>query len=165
MSSIDVREPTDLYHRFAIEDLYRDYIEVVTSQNLNDWPAFFTEDCEYRITSQENIERDMPIDLVYCDGRPMIADRAYSIMNLQVYQPRQIRYFLSGLRIVERVADETHTRADYLVVESLLNESPRVVTFGEYRDVVVDTPGGLKFKKRMCIYANGVITTSLVFPL
>lgn len=156
-------EPASLYERVA--RFYTDYTYTVAGGDLKLWPDFFTDDCLYQATSRENYEQKLPLGLVQCEGRKMIEDRAAAIMNTQVFQPRRIRYYLSGLRAVGSEANTIDVRADFLVVQALVNSTPVVVSFGEYLDEIVVFDGRLLFRKKICICDNDVVTTSLVYPL
>jgi anthranilate 1,2-dioxygenase small subunit len=156
-------EPASLHER--VTRFYSDYTHTVAGGDLKLWPDFFTDDCLYQATSRENHEQNLPLGLLQCDGRKMIEDRAAAIMNTQVFQPRRIRYYLSGLRIESSEGTTIDARADFLVVQALLNSTPTVVSFGEYLDEIVVRDGRLLFHKKICIYDNDVVTTSLVYPL
>jgi anthranilate 1,2-dioxygenase small subunit len=156
-------EPATLYER--VTRFYADYTHTVAGGDLKLWPDFFTDDCLYQATSRENHEQNLPLGLLQCDGRKMIEDRAAAIMNTQVFQPRRIRYYISGLRIVSSEAATIDVCADFLVVQALLNSTPVVVSFGEYLDEIVIRDGRMLFRKKICIYDNDVVTTSLVYPL
>ena len=156
-------EPVSLYERVA--RFYTDYIHTVAGGDLKLWPDFFTDDCLYQATSRENYDQNLPLGLVQCEGRKMVEDRAAAIVNTQVFQPRRVRYYLSGLRIASSEATTIDARADFLVVQAMLNSTPAVVSFGEYLDEIVVCDGRLLFRKKICICDNDVVTTSLVYPL
>lgn len=156
-------EPVSLYERVA--RFYTDYTRTVAGGDLKLWPDFFTDDCLYQATSRENYEQNLPLGLLQCEGKNMAEDRVAAILNTQFFQPRRVRYYLSGLRIVNCEATAIETRADFLVVQAILNSTPVVVSFGEYLDEIVVGDGRLLFRKKICVYDNDVVTTSLVYPL
>jgi hypothetical protein len=47
----------------------------------------------------------------------------------------------------------------------MLNSTPTVVAFGEYDDDIVWQDDRMLFRRKLCIYDNDVITTSVVYPL
>jgi 3-phenylpropionate/cinnamic acid dioxygenase small subunit len=46
----------NMLDRDAIRDFYDDYYNVLDDVRLEQWPAFFTEDCAYRVIPRENYE-------------------------------------------------------------------------------------------------------------
>jgi len=40
-----------------------------------------------------------------------------------------------------------------------------VFNAGCYRDVIVKTPEGLKFKSRLCVYDSELIPNSVIYPI
>lgn len=151
--------------RERLDDFYADYVTVIAGQDLARWPDFFTDDCLYRVTSRDNVEQGLPLDLIHCDGKGMVQDRAHAVMNTQMFNPRRFRHYLSGLRILERGEGWVRTRADFLVVQAVLNGTPAVAVFGECSDVISLEEGQPRFRERRCVHENDVITTALIFPL
>ena len=44
-----------------------------TSRRLTDWTEMFTDDALYVILSRENFDRNLPVGLIYCENKGMIA--------------------------------------------------------------------------------------------
>ncbi len=62
-----------------------DYIDSIDSDRLEAWPEYFTQKCIYKIIPRENVERNLPISLVYCDNKGMLIDRVVSLRKANVY--------------------------------------------------------------------------------
>ena len=45
------------------------------------------------------------------------------------------------------------------------DELAEVFNVGRYIDVVRKTPGGLKFKSRLCIFDSELIPNSIIYPI
>jgi len=58
-----------------IQALHTDYVHCIDDDRLEEWPDFFTEAGRYRVITRENHELGLPVSLIYCDGRGMLADR------------------------------------------------------------------------------------------
>ena len=58
--------------RFEIEEFNTDYSRVLDALDIDKWPDFFTEDGFYRVTARENFDENLPVGLVWCDGKPML---------------------------------------------------------------------------------------------
>lgn len=151
--------------REALEAFYVEYYAVLASLDLATWPAFFSEDCLYRVTTRENHAAGRPVGLIHCEGRAMVRDRAQAVMQSQVFRPRRLRYFSSGLRILSDDGHCLRTTSAYLLVQTVVDEAPRVVDCGESLDLLLRTASGLRFRERVCVRDSEVVLTSLVYPL
>ena len=60
---------------------------------------------------------------------------------------------------------ELEVRANYLALETLLDEPSRVFMCGEYRDRLVVTDGKLKFKEKHCVFDTLLVLNSLIYRL
>lgn len=154
---------TDELHE--LRQLYEDYADTLDRLDLDCWPDYFTEDCIYQVTSRENHDAGLPHATMHCEGLGMVRDRAQATRECTVYEPRYLRHFLHGMRVISREGDELHMRCDFLVIESTSDDEPRVLVVGQYLDVVTLAPGGPKFRRRCCVYDNYRIYNSLVFPI
>lgn len=152
--------------RAALRDFYEDYAACLDAFELERWPEFFADDCRYRVTSAENYSAGQPLSLIYCDGMDMLIDRVVALRETTVYEPRSLRHFVSGTRIVERVdASTVRSTANFLIVESLADQESAINTVGRYIDTVVQADNRLLFKDRWCVYDNWRINNSLVVPV
>jgi len=151
--------------RAQIRELYEDYAAALDEGRLEDWAAYFTEGSVYKVMGRESYDQGLSHATIYCDGLGMIRDRAASIRETAVYEPRLLRHFISGVRIEAVGEDEIVARANFQVVESLYAAEPQILMVGEYRDRLAPTPEGLKFKERLALYDNYRIRTTLVIPV
>jgi 3-phenylpropionate/cinnamic acid dioxygenase small subunit len=151
--------------RLAVDDLYARYAEVLDENEIEHWPELFTDDAEYLIVARENYEQGLPLALVRCESRAMLADRVQAITSLSFYAPRVLRHLVSGLRITRRDGRSFEARANYAVFQTLADEETTVLSVGRYHDVVVAHGDSLAFARKVCIYDNPLITNSLVYPL
>ena len=153
--------------RERVRALYDDYVHFLNSGDLEQWLELFAEDCSYRVVSRENHAQGLPLALIRCDSRAMLADRIAAIRSTQFFVPRIVRHFVSGLRVSRAGTEGLEVAAQFLVVESLEHEPPRIHSVGEYRDRVIERmpDGELCFVSKWAIYDSPVIQTSLVAPL
>ena len=113
--------------RFDIEEFNTEYARILDAQDINAWPDFFTADGFYRITGRENYDAGLTIGLVWCEGRPMMEDRAAAVKTTMVHAPRYLRHYNSNVRVIGVDADGTiHSESNYLVVETLMEEETRI---------------------------------------
>src|SRR5262245_66269081 len=86
--------------RLALEELYADYAACLDEERFEDWPAFFTDPCLYKIVPRENFERGLPLATWLCESRGYLADRVTAIRKTAVYAPRTLRRMVSGIRVL-----------------------------------------------------------------
>jgi 3-phenylpropionate/cinnamic acid dioxygenase small subunit len=151
--------------RQRIADLYCEYCDALDEGALERWPDFFTETCLYKVVPRENVERNLPIGLIYCESRAMLTDRIVALRQTALFAPRVMRHMVSGLRVRAMEAGALRLTANFALIETLVDQPSRVFLAGTYRDVVVEDVGTLRFAEKLCIYDSTIVPTSLVFPI
>jgi anthranilate 1,2-dioxygenase small subunit len=152
--------------RAEVEAFNADYAARLDRQDLNAWIECFTQDAFYVVISRENFERNHPVGLIYCEGKAMIADRAFALLKTAMYGPRYLRHMISNLTIAPQPDGTTHARANFVVFEVLTDRpDARILQVGEYRDIFVREDNTLKLRERRCIYDNLLIPTALCLPV
>lgn len=151
--------------RADLRDFYDDYAACLDAEALRDFPDFFTEDALYRVISRENHDDGLELSPIYCLGRAMIVDRVTATLEAALYQPRSLRHFVSGVRVLGEDEGEVRATANFLIIESLVEQEPQILMVGRYIDRVVREDGALRFRERTCVYDNYRIRTTLVIPV
>jgi anthranilate 1,2-dioxygenase small subunit len=153
--------------RAEIETFNAHYCALLDRQDLMAWVECFTEDAFYAVTSRENFDHDLPVGLIYCEGRGMIHDRAFALLKTAMFGPRYLRHMVSNLVVMPVEPDgATHARANYVVFEVLTDRpEARLHQIGEYRDIFRRVEGDLKLQERRCIYDNLLVPTALCIPV
>ena len=151
--------------RLELEELYAEYAGCLDEERFEDWPAFFTDDCIYKIIPRENVERGLPLATWLCEGRGYLEDRVVAIRKTMIYAPRYIRRMVSGIRVLGWEGETLKVRANYLALETLLDETTRVFNTGQYQDRIVVVDGKLRFSEKLCVFDSTLIPNSLIYPL
>jgi len=155
--------------RLRLDDLYARYIACLDEARFDDWPAFFTEVCVYKVMPRENYDRGLQLATVAAESRGMLEDRAYGIQNTLYHQPYYQRHIVSGLFVREVTEDKgarlIHTQANYAVFRTKQNHLSEVFNVGRYIDTVVEDEGELKFREKLCIFDSELIPNSLIYPI
>ena len=151
--------------RFEIEEFNTEYTRVLDEGELETWPDFFTDDGIYRITSRENADADLPIGLIYCDGRGMLVDRIRAILKTTTHEPRYLRHFNSNVQVASFADGRISSGSNYLVVETLMEGGTNIFLSGRYEDTFVRVDGALRLAARHCIYDTLLITNALIYPV
>lgn len=163
--STGIKSGTPTHLRGELRDFYEDYGNVLDDLDLDGWLTFFTEDCHYRVISQENISAGLPIGLIYCMNKNMLRDRVTAIRETTMYEPRMLRHFISGVRINAIDGNTLQTQANFLITESLSDQEPTLNLVGVYKDIIIKTDNGFLLKSRDCIHDNYRIRNSMIVPV
>lgn len=142
------------------------YGRVLDDGALQHWPLFFADDAVYVITARENYDQNLPVGLVYCEGRAMMEDRVFALQNTAMYAPRYLRHFITDIWVNAPVDGVFNAGANYMVTQVLMDEPAATVhQVGRYIDRFREVEGGLLLCERLCVYDNALIDTALVMPV
>ena len=142
-----------------------DYVAVLDRGSLLDWPHFFIDDCLYRITSRENLQLNLPVGLVYAEGKAMLSDRALAIAKTQMYAPRYLLHLLSLPRITQVSPGSIHCETNFLLIQTLIEGPSTLHLAGTYIDRFVDKTSQLLLQSRDVIYDTDLLANDLVYPV
>lgn len=152
--------------RFALEDLYAEYARRLDDGPLSSWPELFVDDCLYRVVPRENHDGGLPLAIMHCESRAMLADRVRAVAETIMHEPRYLRHQITN------VVPEPHTdggyavRANFSVIEVLQDELPRILCVGRYLDRVVEQPdGSLRFAEKLVVYDSEMVPNTIVYPV
>ncbi len=163
MSNSSVRNNMEL--QFELQHFYEQCASCLNDTDYDRWLTFFTDDADYRITSRENHARNLPLSAMSCESKGAMEDRVTALVKVLVYEPRIWRRYVSAVR-ADRVEGEVmHVRADFQLFESMMDREPQLNMLGEYVDQIVRVDGALRFRRRICVYDNYRIQTTLFAPV
>ena len=151
--------------RFGITDLYDAYSATLDEGRYSDWASFFADDAVYRLVPRENYDRNLPIAIMYCDGKGMIEDRAFTTVETTIAQPRSLRHFVTGIAVREVVEGGYEVGANFLIVQTMLDRGTEIVMSGRYIDRVIKDGGRFLFARKTCVSDTLLYPTSVVAPV
>lgn len=155
--------------RDAAEDLLHAYVASIDDDRLEDWPAFFTERCLYKIVPFENHALSMPLALIYCDSRGMLQDRVTAHREANMFAPHRYRHIVSGIRWIGERDGAHEVRSNYAVFRTKLDPvdygTTELYSTGEYRDLVVFEGGQPRLREKIVIADTSRISSLLVTPI
>ena len=155
----------DMQTWLALQQLYAEYASAVDSGQWDLWPEFFTDPCVYKLLPRENHERGLPLATLAFTSKGMLKDRVYGISQTIYHDPYYQRHVV-GAPVVRRVEDgRIHSEANYAVFRTKLDKASTVFNVGRYIDTVVNTPDGLKFTERLCVFDSEMIPNSIIYPI
>lgn len=155
----------DATTRFAVQDLYTDYVRCVDDTQFEDWPEFFTDACMYRIVSRENFDGGMRMSTLALESKAMLKDRVYGMNETIFHAPYLQRHVVGMPKILSARDGAIHAEANYVVLRTKLDAFPEVFNTGRYIDTIVSEGGRLKFKERICVFDSELVANSIVYPI
>jgi len=155
----------DMQTWFGIQQLYADYASVVDSGHWDLWPEFFTEQCVYKLQPRENFERGYPLCTLALTSKGMLKDRVYGIQETLFHDPYYQRHVVGAPIVRQVVNGRIHSEANYAVFRTKYDQISTVFNVGRYIDTIVQTPGGLKFEERLCVYDSEMVPNSIIYPI
>jgi anthranilate 1,2-dioxygenase small subunit len=151
--------------RLGIEEFHADYCAALDEGRIADWPHFFTEDAVYRITGRDNADAGLPAGIVYCEGAGMLRDRALAIAKTAMFAPRFLLHLVSNVRVLGVADGIVAAQANYMVLQTLVDEPTTIHQAGRYFDRFARDRGRLLLRERQCVYDTVLIDNSLVLPV
>ncbi|HCM1323111.1 hypothetical protein HJ010_00480 [Vibrio parahaemolyticus] len=148
-----------------INNFYTDYCDVLCESQIENWPSYFTNDALYRITTKEAIEEKYLINIVFCDGKKMIKDRAIGIQKAVFFRRQIERKVIGNIRIIETENMQINVSTSFFIVKSIEGYPPSLLCSGISKDIIAMDKNQLRFKQRLCILDADVLPDSLVYPI
>ena len=146
-----------------IERLHARYAHALDSDQLEDWPNFFTENGRYRIATAENEERGLPLPVLLAEGRAMLRDRVASLRHANIYEPQRYRHMISGVLLEKISPQEVRSSSNFLVVRIMHDGATLVFASGRYLDRI-RLPDML-YEERVVVCDSRRFDTLLAIPL
>src|SRR5215469_3891834 len=150
---------------YELHRLQERYVTIIDSDRLEEWPELFTDDGIYEIVPKENADRELPMGIMHCFGRPMMRDRIISLRQANVFEPHTYRHMTSGLEFKQVDAATIDMQSNYVVVQTLTDGESRVYQAGRYFDRVVRTTDGWRYQSKRAVYETSRVQTLLVTPV
>jgi anthranilate 1,2-dioxygenase small subunit len=145
--------------------LQADYAQCIDADALERWPDFFVADGLYRVTTAFNEARGLPIGIVHCAGRAMLADRVLSLREANIYEAQRYRHVLSLPRILRVDGDGIHAETSFLVARIMHDGTTDLFATGHYADLIVREAGGLRFARKLAVLDSDKVDTLLALPI
>jgi anthranilate 1,2-dioxygenase small subunit len=141
--------------------LMAEYGMALDEDRLEDWVELFDEDCDYRVTTRENVEQGLPNILMWCDNKNMLRDRVESYRNVNEYNLHYDRHVIGPLRML----GESTFEASYSLFQTDLEGNSRLFSVGRYRVEAVMKDGAAKLKTVLVVADTGTIPSLLATPI
>lgn len=142
------------------------YARTIDDDALEQWPAYFTDRCRYRITHVENEKEGLPAGIVWADSRAMLEDRVSALREANIYERHRYRHLI-GMPVISRA--NTHdiaAESPFVVARIMHTGQTELFATGVYRDVFERAADGtLRLAERVAVCDSTVTDTLLALPL
>ncbi len=156
-------EERDLY--FRIERLYARYARAIDDDRLEDWPAFFADDCRYKIISAENHDQGLPLGVIDADSKAMLEDRVSAIRRANIFEEHRYKHFFSAIDVADVTDGVATVTANYQVVRIDIRGNAMLFSVGRYLDLILMDRDPPIFLEKRVVFDNERVDTLLALPL
>jgi 3-phenylpropionate/cinnamic acid dioxygenase small subunit len=154
----------DFTLHFKVQDLNARYAQAIDDNKLEAWPDFFVEQGCYRITTAENVERGLPLAMIYATSRAMLRDRVRSLRDANVYEAQRYRHVI-GAPLIEPAEEGVQAQTSFVVARIMHTGETVLFATGRYQDRIVFNDGEARFAEKIVILDSRLIDTLLAIPL
>lgn len=165
--SMSQSSPPDAAVEREVAHLLAAYVHCIDDGRYEEWPAFFTEQCAYRVTSQRSLDQRLPLSLIDCESRAMLADRVMSLRRANVYEPHRYRHTLGpSLHLAPDASGALRVRTGFTVFRTMDSGVAGFFVSGVYDDEIVrHEDGRLRFRSRLVVLDSSRVDTLIVIPI
>ncbi len=146
---------------FRLSALNSAYAAAIDNDRLEDWPAFFAEQCLYKITTAENHAEGLAAGLIYADSQGMLKDRVAALRKANIYEYHAYRHLIGMPTILSEDADGARCETPFFVARIMRDGTTSLFATGRYLDLVKDG----RFVERIVVCDSARIDTLLAIPL
>ena len=151
--------------QLKVQDLNARYAQAIDDNKLEAWPDFFTEDGRYRVTTAENVERGLPLGMIYASSRAMLRDRVRSLRDANVYEAQRYRHVIGPPLIARSEGAAVHAQTSFIVARVMHTGETTLFATGRYQDHVVLDGDKALFAEKIVVLDSRLIDTLLAIPL
>ena len=148
-----------------VQDLNARYVQAIDDDKLEAWPDFFTENGRYRIATAENVERGLPLGMIYATSRAMLRDRVRSLRDANVYEAQRYRHFVGAPLVEAAEGGAIAAQTSFIVARIMHTGETALFATGRYQDRIVFEHGAARFAEKIVILDSRLIDTLLAIPL
>jgi anthranilate 1,2-dioxygenase small subunit/terephthalate 1,2-dioxygenase oxygenase component beta subunit len=155
----------DIALQFTVQDLNARYAQAIDENRLESWPDFFLDDCRYVVTNAENLERGLPLGMIYATSRAMLRDRIRSLRQANVYEAQRYRHVL-GMPVIGTAENgAVRAQTSFMVARIMHSGETMLFATGRYEDRITVAADGARFAEKIVVLDSRQIDTLLAIPL
>lgn len=162
-----LEEKSDIEAALFLEicNLQTVYNQVIDTDQLEDWPNLFVDDCLYKIQPRENFDRLLQGSVIICTSKGMLVDRVVAHRHANIFAEHVYRHVVGMPLIHDTDGGIISASTSYVVFRTLNDGKSVTYSVGRYEDKIVRENGTLKFKERQVIFDTNQIATQMVTPI
>ena len=149
----------------AVSALLADYTDCIDRDDLERWPLFFAADARYRITSDFNHRRGLPVGIIDARNRAMLEDRVASLRRANVFEAQAYRHIVSLPRVTGQDTTTVEAEAGFLVVRTMQDGAQDLFVSGRYLDRIDFSASRPRYQEKLVVLDSDKIDTLLAIPL
>jgi anthranilate 1,2-dioxygenase small subunit len=142
-----------------------DYARCLDNDELERWPAFFAEQCVYKVTTHDNVSAGYPFGLIYGDSRGMLHDRVKSLREANIYEGQRYRHVIGQPFVLQTEGSEVRAETSFIVVRIMRDGATSLFATGSYRDTLRMEGESIALVERIVVCDSSRIDTLLALPL
>ena len=151
---------------FQIQDLNARYVQAIDDNRLEAWPEFFVENCRYVVTTADNLEKGLPLGMIYATSRAMLRDRVKSLRDANVYEAQRYRHVIGPPIVESEEGGVIRAQTNFIVARIMHTGETVIFATGRYNDrVALAGPQGPRFIEKTVVLDSRMIDTLLAIPL
>ena len=147
-----------------IEDLITAYAHDIDDGELDRWPTYFTEDGIYTILTRENQAAGLPMGIMHCQGRGMMADRIKAMQTANIFEEHTYCHIL-GRSQIKKHGRGFEGRTNFAVLRTMQDGRTETFAVGKYLDQFTKTGGETLIAERKVVLESRRVDILLVCPL
>jgi 3-phenylpropionate/cinnamic acid dioxygenase small subunit len=155
----------DLARRAVIEDFLADYAHAIDDGDLTRWPDYFTADGVYQIIPRDSFEAGLPLGIMLCQGRGMMADRIKALETANIFEPHTYCHLLGRPRLSRDGDGVCQARTNFNVIRTMQDGRSETFAVGKYLDLIVFENAKPLLQERRVVLESRRVDILLVFPL
>ncbi len=151
--------------RANIEDFLADYAHAIDDDEVERWPEFFTEDGVYQITTRENLDAGLPLGIMLCEGRGMMADRVEALRSANIYEAHTYCHLLGPAVLTKKDDGSISARSNFQVIRTMQDGRTEIFAVGKYLDTIDMHDGKPLLADRRVVLESRRVDILMVYPL
>ena len=151
--------------RLGIHELIAAYCDCIDDDRLEEWPAFFVEDCRYLITDRDSHREGLRHGVIYCASRGMLADRVTSTRRVLMYEPHRYRHIVGPITVGKIEGGVAEARSNFIAARIMHSGETSLFATGRYLDRIDVSSEPYRFIERVVVLDSQKIDTLLAIPL
>jgi 3-phenylpropionate/cinnamic acid dioxygenase small subunit len=156
----------DIEALLKVQQLNAAYVQAIDDGRLDAWPDFFVEHGRYLVTTAENVERGLPLGMIYATSRAMLRDRIRSLRDANVYEAQRYRHVIGTPLIAASPNGTVEAETNFIVARIMHSGDTSLFATGRYLDrIALDADGGPRFVEKTVVLDSRQVDTLLAIPL